>query len=292
MILQLIFNILFQASIILMLAFSFRLIYQIVKFFHIAHAANMIITGYMTYYLNSELNFNLMLSVMFAIIVSVIITVCIELFIYKPLRKKEIELWQLLVVSLGVYIIIQNLFTLIFGNATISLRTWEVTRGIQIFGATISLIQLITIVLSFSLVFCTIFYLNKTTLGKHIKAVASNSELSQIFGINSDKIALVVFIFGSFISSLTGIFLALDTELNPSIGFNLFFYAIVAMIISGIGKNRFLIISSIILSTLQVVISFYFNIKWMDTVTYILLIVFLYFAPFGISGNNLKKSEI
>jgi branched-subunit amino acid ABC-type transport system permease component len=199
---------------------------------------------------------------------------------------------MLLIASLGVYIIINNIILIFWGAQTIIIRSSEVEVGNQFFSAYITDIQLVIFICVFLLIFITRIFINKSNLGKQIKAVSSNPELANIFGISSNKIILLAFAIGSSLAAVTGVLVAFDTDLTPSMGFNLLLYGIVAMIIGGIGNFYGLMGGSFLLATTQHLGMYYFDGKWMDAVAFIILILFLLWKPLGISGNKLKKTQI
>ena len=143
---------------------------------------------------------------------------------------------------MGIYIILQNVISLIWGDDTIIINTAEVTVGNQIFGAYITTIQIITIFISLSLFIAVNLFLNYSRTGKSIRAVASNPELCNIYGLNSNKIILIIFGFSSALAAIAGIVMALDTNITPTFGFNFYLYGVVVMIIGGIGSTRGLIL--------------------------------------------------
>jgi len=291
-ILEIVFNILTQTMLILLIGFSFISIYSCNKFFHIAHAIEITFGAYFTFLFSIQLGFNLLFAIPFAIIGAVLISVVIEITVYKPLRKRETSSWKMLITSLGLYIILQNLISLIWGDDTKSIRTWSVKVGHNIFGAYITDVQIITIIVSIILFTATILFLQYTSLGKQIRAVSSNSELSNIFGISSDRVILWSFIIGSALASIAGILIALDTDMTPTMGFHVFLYAVVAMIIGGVGSYKGLIGGALLLATAQHLSAYYIDSKWMDATAYIILILFLIWKPLGFSGKRLKKVEI
>ena len=122
--------------------------------------------------------------------------------------------------------------------------------------------------------------------------MSSNSELSNIYGINSNKIILISFGIGSALAAKAGILSAMDTNMTPTFGFNLLLYGVVAMIIGGVGSTRGLIAGSLLVATAQHLSAYYIDTKWMDAVTYIILILFLIWKPLGFSGKQLKKVEL
>jgi branched-chain amino acid transport system permease protein len=129
-------------------------------------------------------------------------------------------------------------------------------------------------------------------IGRNIRAVASNPELSNIFGINSDRVILWAFGIGSALAAVAGILVAFDTDMTPTMGFRLLLYGIVAMIIGGVGSTWGLLGGAFLLAAAQHLAAYYIGSQWMDAVAYVILILFLIWRPLGFSGKRLKKIEI
>lgn len=289
---QILLSIILQSFILLLIVLSFSIIYYTTKFFHIAHAAIIVFGAYFTYLFSQQLQMALWLSLLLAIILATVIGIFMEIVLYKPLRKRKAIPLVFLITSLGLYIILQNIISLIWGDDTKSIRTGPVEVGNEFFGAYITDIQIITIVVSIILFAVTLLFIKYTTVGKNMRAVSSNEELSNIFGINSDAVILWSFGIGSALAAIAGILVALDTDMTPTMGFNLLLYGIVAMIIGGVGSITGLIGGAFLLATAQHLGAYYIDSKWMDAIAYIILILFLIWKPLGFSGRRLKKVEI
>lgn len=285
-------NILIAVSVYTIVSISFSVIYQTTKFFHLAHAAIIVFGAYFTYLFSQQMQMALWLSIPLAIILATVMGLLIEIALYKPLRKRKAIPLVFLITSLGLYIILQNIISLIWGDDTKSIRTGPVEVGNEFFGAYITDIQIITIVVSIILFAATLLFIKYTTVGKNMRAVSSNEELSNIFGINSDAVILWSFGIGSALAAIAGILVALDTDMTPTMGFNLLLYGIVAMIIGGVGSITGLIGGAFLLATAQHLGAYYIDSKWMDAIAYIILILFLIWKPLGFSGRRLKKVEI
>lgn len=159
-------------------------------------------------------------------------------------------------------------------------------------GAYITDVQIITIIASIGLLILSYLFLEKTSIGQKIKAVSSNPELSSILGISKYKAVVWSFVIGSGLAACAGILIAADTDMTPTMGFNWLLYAVVAMIIGGLGKMRYLLLGSLLLATAQHLSAYYLDSKWMNATAFVILIVFLYFKPYGFSGHRIKKAEI
>jgi branched-subunit amino acid ABC-type transport system permease component len=198
----------------------------------------------------------------------------------------------LLLVSLGLYIVLQNIISLLFGDDTKSIRTWEVREGIEIAGAYITPVQVIIIAVSIIVVILVSGYLMLAKTGKAIRAVASDSELSKLSGIKSDKIILISFAIGSALAGIAGILVALDVDMTPTMGMNMLLMGVVAMIIGGVGSIWGIVLGSLLLAAAQNLAVWYISSQWMDATASIILLVFLLFRPQGFMGKKIKKATI
>ena len=289
---QILINILITFSIYLLLSYSFSIIYQTTKFFHITHGIIITLGAYCVYSLNQLLGINIAISIFVSILFSVAFGLLFEIFPFRYLRKNNVSNLALLIASLGIYIIFQNLISLIFSDSSKSFTTDEINVGQAFLGALITKTQIATIFTSISLVLIVSSIIKKTKIGKNIRAVSSNSDLSNIMGINSNIVILWVFGLGSALASVTGILVAFDTGMTPTMGFNLLLYGLVAMIIGGVGSTWGLVGGSLLLATAQHLGAYYIDSKWMDAIAYVILILFLIWKPLGFSGKRLKKVEI
>lgn len=289
---QVIINIILSSTIYLLVALSFSIIYYPTKFFHIAHAAVITSGSYFVFLFAYKLSFPFSLSVALAIIAAFGIGLLCEVLVYRQMRKRIVPALAYLIASIGLYVILQNGISLFFGDDTKIINSAIVTVGNQIFGAYITTIQIITVFVSLALFVVVNLFLHFTTTGKSIRAVASNSELCNIYSISSNRIILIAFGIGSTLAAIAGILSAMDTNMTPTFGFNLLLYGIVAMIIGGIGSTRGLIAGALLVATAQHLAAYYIETKWMDAITYIILILFLIWKPLGFSGKRLKKVEV
>ncbi len=289
---QLVSSIIISFSIYLIVAYSFSIFYYSTKFFHIAHAAVISFGAYFVFFFATKFSIPFPASVAIAIPTASLIGVACEVFVYRQMRKRNVPALAYLIASIGLYVVLQNLISLFFGDDTKIINLAEVNEGNQIFGAYITTVQIITVFVSVSLFITTNLFLHFTITGKSIRAVASNSELCNLYGINSNKIILIAFGIGSTFAATAGILSALDKNMTPTFGFNLLLYGIVAMIIGGVGSIRGLIAGSLLLAAAQHLSAYYIDTKWMEAVTYTILILFLIWKPLGFSGKRLKKVEV
>ena len=261
------------------------------KIFSIFHAVIIAFGAYLVYTFYEIIGFPLFISILLAILFSILLGVFSEVLVFKRFRVLSGGIYPI-VASIGLYIVFQNIISIIWGDDTKTIRHGDVIVGNQIIDAYITTNQIITILISIVIYLCFYLYLHFTVTGKSIRAVSSNLELCNIYGISPNKIILIAFALGSALASIAGILSVMDTNMTPTFGFDLLLYGVVAMIIGGVGSTRGLIAGSLLVATSQHLAAFYLDPKWMDAVTYIVLILFLIWRPLGFSGKRLKKVEV
>lgn len=289
---QLIINTIYSSVLIFFIAYSFQVIYKTARFFHIAHAATITLSAYFVFLFKVEFNIGFFESITAAILLTTLINILIAQYIYKPLQIKKSSSWAILIASLGVYIILHSTISLYFGASTKSFRLWNIEEGYRIIGGYITFMQIVTIATVFFLTTLTLLYIENSRIGKYIKAVSSNPSLSLLFGISKYKTILSSFIIGSFLASIAGILIAFDSDMTPTMGFNYLLYAVIAMIIGGMGKVIYLLVGSLLIAFTQQFSAYFIDSKWMNAIAFLILILFLIWKPFGFSGEQIKKVEV
>lgn len=289
---QIFISIMITSLLFVLIAKSFEILYRIITFFHLAHAISLTLGAYIVYTISIIWGWPLWVAVPLSVLFGVLLMLAVNQWIYKPLQKRNLASWQMMIASLGLYVVLQNIVSMVWGDSTLSFRTWEVKAGHEILGAYITDVQIITIAASVLLLFGSWLFCEKTQTGRKIKAVSSNPELSNVLGISRNKAVMWSFVIGSGLAACAGILIAADTDMTPTMGFNWLLYAVVAMIIGGMGKMRYLILGALLLATAQHLAAYYLDSKWMNATAYIILIIFLCFRPYGFSGKRIKKTEV
>lgn len=289
---NLVIVIIYSFSIYLLIAYSFRIIQSTSKCLFFTHGFFLTFSAYVVYNCSIICHLPFWVSVIFAILTSILLSLLIYSLVYSPLIHRKYENWQIMIASLGLYVVLQNVVSLIWGDSILSFRNWKVLDGHMFLGVYITDLQIITIIVCVLLLQLVWLFMEKAKTGKQIKAVSSNDVLSDILGLNTKCAIIWSFVLGTGLASCAGILIAADTDMTPTMGFNWLLYAVVSMIIGGMGKTRYLLLGALLLATAQHLTAYFLDSKWMNATAYIILIVFLYLRPTGFSGKQLKKSSI
>lgn len=285
-------NALVTAAIYSLVGLGFAILYETGKWFNFSQALIITIGAYAMFGIAGMWQAPMWLAIPLSVIVACAFGMAFEVGLFGPLRRRNVSSWGLLLVSLGVYTVLQNSISLGFGDNTKSVRTDAILAGHQFFGAYITNIQLITLVVCFGMFVLILLLLRATDLGRAIRGVSSNPELCTIVGINFERTMLWAVVIASGLGALAGVLVALDTDMTPTMGFPLLMSGVIVMIVGGIGSYRTLFGTAFLLAMTQHFVAYYFDSKWMDAVAFFILIAFLIWKPLGFSGRRLKKIEI
>jgi len=289
---QFLVNGVIAGSVYALIAIGFAIIYRTVKFFHFAHGIVYAAGAYLSYTFFIILKINPILSFFLAVAMAALLGIAIDRFAYRPLRKHNAPNLIYLIASFGVFIFIQNLLQLIFGAQILTLRTGPVKEGHHFLGAVITDIQILIIVISLVLFFFGWLFIQKTKLGKAIRAVSDDPIGSRVVGINSEKIILTAFAIGSALAGVAGILISLETNIEPTMGFNAILKGIIASIIGGIGSIPGALFGGLFLGLAENLGIWKIQAGWKDAIAFAILIIFLLLRPSGIMGIKTKKEQI
>jgi len=292
MIEQILFNGLIAGSIYVLIALGFSIIYRTVKFFHFAHGVVYAAGAYFAYTFFILFDINPIISFFLSIALASILGIAIDRFVYHPLRENNAPNLVYLIASFGVFIFLQNLLQLLFGAQILTLRTGPIKVGHNIFGAVITDIQILIIVVSVILFILTWLFIQKTKLGKAIRAVADDPIGARVVGINSEKIILAVFAIGSALAGAAGILISLETNIEPTMGMNAILKGIIASIVGGVGSIPGALFGGLFLGLAENLGIWKIQAGWKDTIAFAILIIFLLLRPSGIMGVKREKEKI
>lgn len=289
---QLMANGIIAGSIYALIAIGFTVIYRTVKFFHFAHGIVYTIGAYFAYTFLILLKLNPIISILLSVILAALLGVGIDKTVYHPLRLRKASNLIFMLASFGVFIFLQNLIALIYGNQILTLRTGPIVEGYHIGGAVITQIQIWILVVSCLLMIALWFFIQKTKLGKAMRAVSDDPIAANIVGINPERIITWAFSIGSALAGAAGILISLETNIEPTMGFTALLKGIIASIIGGIGSIPGAVLGGFFLGIAENLGIWKIQAGWKDCIAFAILIIFLLLRPQGFFGVKTKGGSV
>lgn len=276
---QLCVNSLIVGSIYTRLALGFTLVYGILKLINFAHGAVFMVGGYAGYVLTSNLGWHTVWTLPIVFLFCGCLGVGVERVAFRPLR--DAPMLNLLITSIGVAIVLQNVIALIFGPEARSITQGGIREGLLIWGARMTVIQIVIIFLTIALMIALAVFLKLTRLGKAVRATAEDRELAAVRGISTDRVIAYVFFISSAFGGVAGFLVGVDGTISPPMGIGVGIKGFVAAIVGGIGNPYGAMLGGVLLGVFETLSIWYLPAGYKDGSAFLLLILLLLFLPGG-----------
>ena len=283
---QLLINGLVIGSLYALVASGFSLIYSTNKFVHFAHGGVIVLSSYFLYWASAILGWDFYVASFLTILFATLLGYCLNKVFYQPLRAKKASNSVLLVASVAILILLQSLALLIFGADVKTITLPLSNQSMNIGGVFVTPLQIIIVIISLSLFFSLRLLMQKTKIGKAMRAVADNNEVAEILGISSERIYSTSFAIGSAIAGVAAILVSLEQNITPLMGTSLIIKGFTGSVIGGIGSVPGAIVGSLFLGLAENFGTWFVSAGFKDAIAFILLFLFLLIKPQGLFGNK------
>ncbi len=279
-------------SVYALIALGFAVSYLPTRFFNFAYGGVYAWGAYLAYLCHVVIGMPLWLAIILAVCLSGLLGVLTEVIAFRKLRQREATNLAPLLASMGVYLVLQNLISLIFSDQIKSLRSGPVVEGFALFGARITPIQFWMVFVSAGCFVFILIALRITSCGRALRAVACEPELAAAVGIDVNRIMVWAVAVGSALAGAAAILVALDVELTPTMGLNAMMMGVVAAIVGGIRSIPGTLLGGMLLGLVQQLGVWKIGSQWQDSIAFLLLIVFFIARPQGFLGAAPRKATV
>lgn len=274
-------------SIYALVALGYSMVYGIVKLINFAHGEIIMVGSYTTWYLMSSVGAPIWAAILGAVICCVALGTLIEKIAYKPLRSSP--RLSLLITAIGISLLLQNLAQLIF-SANPRMFNNFIGGTVAVGERQFSNVTIVTILVSVALMIGLTILINKTKVGKAMRAVSEDTEASQLMGINVNNTISFTFALGSGLAAVAAVLYCCSySQITPTMGSMLGLKAFVAAVLGGIGSIPGAVVGGIIIGVAESLTKGYISSQLADAVVFGILILVLLIKPTGIFGR--KYSE-
>ena len=274
-------------SIYALIALGYSMVYGIILLLNFAHGDIIMVGAYMSFYAITSFHLHPVLSLVLAVVVSTVLGVLIEKVAYTPLRSAP--RLSLLITAIGVSFLLENGAQLIFGAETKSMDPL-ISGLLEIGSIKISYAALVTIVVSVVAMVVLTFLVQKTKLGKAMRAVSEDMGAAQLMGISLNRTISFTFAVGSALAGIGSVlYLCAYPQASPTMGSMLGLKAFVAAVLGGIGSIPGAMIGGFAIGLLEALVSAVGLSVWKDGAVFAILIVVLLVKPTGILGRKITE---
>ena len=230
---QVLVNSLITASELGIIAIGLTLTLSLLRFANFAHVETAVAGAYIAWALNVPLGLNFGVAVLVAILVMGVFGILIDRVVFRIFRNSDDV--APMIASLGLSIAIRNSVQATFGPRFLR-YDFGIAPGIKMMGAFVTGQQLWILCIVAVALFGFHLLLQYSTIGKAMRATATNRDLAQASGVDTEWVIAWVWFLGTGFAALGGALVAWDTQLVPDLGFNLVIPIFCVVLIGGVGS--------------------------------------------------------
>ncbi len=266
-------------------AVGLTLVYGTLRLVNFAHGDLLTFGAYTAFLANVTWGLPIVLAALFAVACAAALGVLTERIMWRPMRAKGAGMLQLMLMTLGLAFVIRYGIQFVAGTAPRSLDV-NVTDSVSFLGLRIGRTELIVVVVGIATIVAVASVLRFTSLGRQMRALADDFQLSEVAGIDTDRVVIVTWIFAAGLAGLAGVFYtAAIGTMTPNLGFFLLLSLFAAVILGGIGNAYGALAGGLLLGIVQEWSSLVIDARWKVAVGFAILILVLIVRPQGLFGR-------
>ncbi len=273
-------------SIYALVALGYSMVYGIIKLINFAHGDIIMVGSYVAWFTISALKLPVWMSLLLTVLCCIALGVIIEKVAYKPLRSSPRI--SLLISAIGISLLLENLAQLIFSSAAKPFPTL-ISGYFTIGNQKVEYTTLVTIVISVVLMLVLSFLVNKTRMGRAMRAVSEDTDAAQLMGVNVNNTISFTFAVGSALAAVAAILYCCSyPQVKPTMGSMLGLKAFVAAVLGGIGSIPGAVVGAFAIGIAEALVKSV-NSQISDAIVFGILIITLLIKPTGLLGKNVSE---
>ncbi len=283
---QQVMNGIFAGSIYALFAIGFTLVFGVLDRLNLAHTAVFTAAAFFGIELVGGLGLSIWLAIPAVLVFGAVLGLIIERVAFRPLKGRNDAHFAGLISSIAVGGIFLALLQARYGSETRrfppgTFPSVDVTIG----GVRITLLQMVILGVSLGLMLGLAYTVNRTRLGRGMRAVAENPHAARVLGVNVDRVTATTFAISSALGAVAGVLLAFYVNsAQMSMGFNIELKGLAVIIVGGMGSLKGAMVGGIVLGLAEVFAVQYVGSSWRDVVAFGMLFAILLLRPQGLFG--------
>ena len=277
-----------QGSVYALLALGFSLVYGVGGILNLAHGAYYLIAAYTFYWTWLILApiiggiEGFFIGMVIGLIFAALVGILSYLLLIKPLKEHEINV---LMGTFAIGFFCEQLVIALYDPKTHSIPT-IFNQYINILGKQIQVHWIIIIVASLIIVTLVTIFINKSKLGKSIRAVSQDPEAAMLMGINADRILMYTVTISAFLAGVAAVLYVPVDLIAPYKGWPILTGAIAVVILGGMGSLKGSVVGAYIIGYARIATNYIIDPVYSSLVPILVIIIILVIRPRGLFGKK------
>ena len=275
-------------SIYALIALGYTMVYGIIKLINFAHGDVYMVGAYVGFFVTTYTGVGFIPALIIAMASCAILGMTIEKVAYKPLRNSSRI--AVLITAIGVSLLLEYVMMYFVGAQVRSYPKLLSGRIFNIGSIVVKTQQIYIVITALVLMFIFQYTVNKTKVGKAMRAVSADKDAAQLMGIKVNDTISFTFAIGSALAGAGGVLVGVYyNSIDPLMGMMPGLKAFVAAVFGGIGSIPGAMIGGLSIGMLETLVSGYGNSMYRDAAVFAFLILILILKPSGLLGKNAKE---
>ncbi|WP_234401765.1 branched-chain amino acid ABC transporter permease [Thermobifida halotolerans] len=228
----------------------------------------------------------MVVATLLAVLLGAALGAVLERFVWRPLRRRNVALIQMFIVSIGLAMVLRHVLLVAFGGSRMTYPDFQLQEMLRLGPVSITPRDLTIMVLSVLVLVGVACLLQFTRVGKAMRAVSDNRDLAESSGIDVDRVTLYVWTLGGALSALGGVFYGLNQVVYWQMGFHLLLLMFAAVILGGLGTAYGAMVGGLVIGLVAQLSTLWFPSQLMNAWALGLMIIMLLVRPQGILGQR------
>ncbi len=263
-----------------LLGIGLTLIFGIMRVVNFTHGELYAFGAYAVFALSMLLGANFFLALVLALVGGMALGALIEIVLLRPMRGADIDTTML--VMIGAWIIMQNLEMLTWGGVAKAVVTPFPEVPLVIGSVSVSYLRVFVLVMALVLIAATYFLINRTKLGKAMRATFQDADTAALMGVSINRIYTATFAIGSGLAAAAGALLGPVFLAFPTMGDLAALKSFAIVILGGLGSITGATIGGFILAFVEELGAGYVSSGYRDAMGFVIIILVLMFRPTGL----------
>ncbi len=268
-----------QGSLLALLALGFSLVYGVGGILNLAHGAFFLMTAYIMYWTIPF--FGLGIAAIISLVAITGIGAVAYLGLMEPLRETPLGV---VLVTFALAFFFEQ-FVKFFGDPRTHYIAPFIRGSIQILGVNLQIQLVLLIIGSLALVTIVTVFINKSTIGKSIRAVSQDYEAAQLMGINTNMILMLCVMLSALLVGFAAVLYAPGNFIAPRIGWGILISAFAVTIFGGMGSIPGSIAGAYIMGYATTFTDYFISPAFSELIPIVVILVMLLVRPQGLLGK-------
>lgn len=273
-----------------LVAIGYTLIFGVLNLLYFAHGEVFMVGAFVGLFLVLYTGINIYFALLGAMIACAVLGALAFFVAVRPVPKDRPL--APLISTIGLTIVLQNLAIYVFGGQQFSFPE-TIHQELYHFGPiTISSVQIFILGIAIALMVALWLFIERTKLGRAMRAVAENHETAALLGVNVDRVVLITFIIGSGIAGIAGVLDGLkNSSVSPFMGLGASVKGLIVMLLGGLGNVPGAMIAGLLLGMIEILSAAYIGTTERDFFSFLILILILLYRPTGLFGTRTAEQK-